>query len=59
MKVLIAGGYSQTGLVHEVVDLGAGGFVEKPYDKGQLLHAVRKVLDGDWQQTTAQQSSVL
>ncbi len=59
MKVLIAGGYSQTGLVHEVVDLGAGGFVQKPYDKGLLLHAVRKVLDGDWLQAKAQQSSVL
>jgi PAS domain S-box-containing protein len=52
VMVLIASGYSQTGLVHEVVDLGAGGFVEKPYDKGRLLHAVRKVLDGDWQQAT-------
>ncbi|MFA6223676.1 MAG: PAS domain S-box protein [Desulfomonilaceae bacterium] len=54
-KVLIASGFSQTGLVHEVLDLGAGGFVEKPYDKGQLLNSVRKVLDGDWKQATAKQ----
>lgn len=59
MKVLIAGGYSQTGVVHAVVDMGAGGFVEKPYDKGRLLHFVRKVLDGHWRQAKAQQSGVL
>ncbi|MBI5568695.1 MAG: PAS domain S-box protein [Desulfomonile tiedjei] len=44
-KVLIASGYSSGGSEKEVVQLGAKGYVGKPFDMRQLLQAVRDVLD--------------
>ncbi|MBI4965772.1 MAG: PAS domain S-box protein [Desulfomonile tiedjei] len=45
VKVLIASGYTAGDLRTEAVDLGARGFVGKPYNVKQMLQAVRAVLD--------------
>jgi two-component system, cell cycle sensor histidine kinase and response regulator CckA len=44
-KVLVASGYSADGSTNEALEGGARGFVSKPFDMGQLLQTVRKVLD--------------
>ncbi|MEW6352373.1 MAG: response regulator, partial [Thermodesulfobacteriota bacterium] len=44
-KVLIASGYSANGRTKETMEIGAAGFVAKPYDVRQLLEMVRNVLD--------------
>ncbi len=44
-KVLIASGYSPNSLTKETTEVGARGFVSKPYDIRQLLETVREVLD--------------
>jgi len=44
-RVLVASGYSANGPTKEALQGGAKGFVSKPFDMGQLLQAVRKVLD--------------
>ena len=44
-KVLVASGYSADGPTKEALQGGAKGFVSKPFDMGQLLQTVRKVLD--------------
>jgi CheY-like chemotaxis protein len=45
IKVLIASGYTSGGTVKEATELGAKGFVRKPYEMEGLLRAVRQVLD--------------
>jgi CheY-like chemotaxis protein len=45
VKVLIASGYSADGSTKESTEIGARGFVAKPYDVRQLLETVRNVLD--------------
>jgi len=47
VKVLIASGYSSDGSAESGSELGARGFVGKPFDMKQLLKAVRDVLDAD------------
>ncbi|MEW6114315.1 MAG: ATP-binding protein, partial [Thermodesulfobacteriota bacterium] len=44
-RVLMASGYSPNGQTKETLELGAKGFVTKPYDAKQLLRLVREVLD--------------
>jgi DNA-binding NarL/FixJ family response regulator len=46
-KVIIASGYSEGGQANGVMDSGAKGFVQKPYNMRQLLTTVREVLDKD------------
>jgi PAS domain S-box-containing protein len=46
-RVAIASGYSPDGPTREILKNGAKGFVSKPYDIGQMLNVVRKVLDKD------------
>jgi PAS domain S-box-containing protein len=46
-KVLVASGYSADGPTKAALEGGAKGFVSKPFDMGQLLQTVRKVLDGE------------
>ena len=46
-KILIASGYSPDGPTKGILETGAKGFVSKPYDTGQLLDLVRKILDKD------------
>ena len=45
-KVIIASGYSESGLVKGATT-GAKGFVQKPYNMGQLLTKIREILDVD------------
>jgi two-component system, cell cycle sensor histidine kinase and response regulator CckA len=45
MKVLIASGRSSGGTEQDAMEIGAKGFVRKPFDMKQLLQAVRDVLD--------------
>ncbi len=47
VKVLVASGYSAEAPVNEVMTIGAKKFLAKPYSRGNLLDAVRKVLDMD------------
>ena len=44
-KILIASGYSIDGQVSELLELGACGFVGKPYHISDFLSKVREVLD--------------
>ena len=44
-RVLVASGYSADGPTKEALESGARWFVSKPYDMGQLLQTVRRVLD--------------
>lgn len=46
-KALIASGFSETEKVREARDLGAGGYIKKPYDVDQIGRAVRSELDRD------------
>jgi two-component system, cell cycle sensor histidine kinase and response regulator CckA len=45
VRVLVASGYSADTSVRESIDIGAKGFVNKPFRVKDLLRAVRKVLD--------------
>jgi CheY-like chemotaxis protein len=45
LKVLIASGYAAEDVTNEYADLGAKGFVAKPFRVKELLRDVRKVLD--------------
>jgi len=47
VKVLIVSGYTSGGTEKDAVELGARGFVEKPYDLTKLLQVIRDVLDED------------
>jgi two-component system, cell cycle sensor histidine kinase and response regulator CckA len=47
LKVLIASGYSADELLEKTVKKLARGFVGKPFDRKELLQAVRKILDED------------
>ena len=45
VKVLVASGYSADASVKETIQMGAKGFVTKPFRVRELLRDVRKVLD--------------
>ena len=45
IKILVTSGYYVSGMVKEVIESGAGGFIGKPYDSIAMLRAVRKALD--------------
>ena len=45
VKVLLASGYSINGQVKQSLEIGAAGFVGKPYQLNDLLIRVRKILD--------------
>jgi len=44
-KVLVASGQSGDPSIEESLEMGAKGFVSKPFTLSQLLHQVRKILD--------------
>jgi PAS domain S-box-containing protein len=46
VKVLIASGYSADSSMKECLEIGAKGFVPKPFRFKELLRQVRKILDG-------------
>jgi two-component system cell cycle sensor histidine kinase/response regulator CckA len=45
VRVLIASGYSRVGVLEDIMDGGAAGFVAKPFTINEILLAVRRVLD--------------
>ena len=45
VRVVVASGYSANGEIKEILAKGAGGFVGKPFQAGQLLAEVRRLLD--------------
>ncbi len=45
VKVLVASGYSANGPTKEALEGGAKAFVSKPFHMGELLQAVRNILD--------------
>ena len=45
IKVLIASGYAVNGQVQKSLDIGASGYVSKPYRVHNLMVEIRKVLD--------------
>ena len=47
IRVLVVSGYSADGLPLKSLDLGASGFLSKPYRLTELLGSVRTVLDGN------------
>ncbi len=47
VKVLIASGDTFNGTIKEAVEVGASGFINKPYDLHQMLKEIRGVLDKD------------
>jgi two-component system, cell cycle sensor histidine kinase and response regulator CckA len=44
-RVLIASGYSVKESTRKILEVGSSGFIAKPFDAGDLLRAVRRVLD--------------
>ena len=46
-KILITTGYDADARGKSPVETGAKGFVSKPFEMGQMLQAVREVLDSD------------
>jgi len=45
VKVIISSGYSPNGMVKDILDIGAKGFIQKPYQLNDLLLKVRNILD--------------
>ncbi len=45
VKVLIASGYSQSGHAKEIVELGAAGFVQKPFRVHELSRVINGILN--------------
>jgi two-component system, cell cycle sensor histidine kinase and response regulator CckA len=45
MKVLVASGFSADSSIKEFIQMGAKGFVNKPFRVNELVQGVRKVLD--------------
>jgi two-component system, cell cycle sensor histidine kinase and response regulator CckA len=45
IRVLIASGYAADGQIQQSLERGAAGYIAKPYRKGEMLAAVRRVLD--------------
>ncbi len=44
-KIIVVSGNVDSGLVSNVIELGAKNFIRKPYRIGELLDVVRKTLD--------------
>jgi two-component system, cell cycle sensor histidine kinase and response regulator CckA len=46
MKVLVSSGYSENGEVREVIEAGADGFIQKPYQIRMVTAKIREIIDG-------------
>ncbi|MEJ2718449.1 MAG: PAS domain S-box protein, partial [Deltaproteobacteria bacterium] len=44
-RILIASGYSPNGRTQEILEIGARGFVSKPFKAKQVLQMIRQILD--------------
>ncbi len=47
VKVIIATGFAINGEVQEILDMGAAGYIKKPFDINELSHFVYEVLNSD------------
>jgi PAS domain S-box-containing protein len=47
IRVLLSSGYSESGQTAEILEEGARGFLQKPYDVETVLRKVRQTLDTD------------
>ena len=47
VRVLIASGHTTPGMVGELEQAGAKGFISKPFETSQLLEEIRKIIDGE------------
>ena len=45
VKVLLASGYSISGLAQEILDQGCRGFIQKPFDLKEISVKIREILD--------------
>jgi CheY-like chemotaxis protein len=45
VKVIVSSGYDKSGPVQQLLEIGAKGFVQKPYKMAEMLNTVRKVLE--------------
>ena len=45
VKVLLSSGYSIDGQATEILKRGCDGFIQKPFNLGQLSQSIRKILD--------------
>ena len=45
IKVLLSSGYSIDGQAKEIMKRGCDGFIQKPFNLGQLSQSIRKILD--------------
>jgi two-component system, cell cycle sensor histidine kinase and response regulator CckA len=45
-KVIIVSGYSETGRIKKALELGANGFIKKPYSLRELVIVIDKVITG-------------
>jgi len=46
IKILIASGYAMNGQMEKSLEMGATGYIGKPYQISKLLSTVREILDG-------------
>jgi len=47
IKVLLSSGYSLNGKANKILERGCNGFIQKPFNTGQLSKALRKILHPD------------
>ena len=47
IKVLLSSGYSLDGKANKILERGCNGFIQKPFNIGQLSEALRKILHPD------------
>ena len=45
-RVLLSSGYSINGEAADIIEMGCDGFIQKPYNMGDLSTKVREILDG-------------
>ncbi len=45
VKVLVASGYASGTKITDATEIGARGFIRKPFDRKILLQSVREILD--------------
>jgi CheY-like chemotaxis protein len=45
VKAIIASGYSANGTVKRILETGAKGFIDKPFDIARLLENIRQIID--------------
>ena len=46
-RILLSSGYSMNAVIQNLVDQGANGFIQKPFDRVILSHKIEKIINGD------------